>query len=150
MMIDVFRLVGSVNSWPSYQAPTNFYPCRIFISDHLMLSALGSRAAEPVNKSAPSMETVTLSSTQQFLERFYQPERQHHYKPFLRSPLCDLRTGHDVIGRSRAPSGTMPFSRYLHISINSLLATATMPILRIRLPPDANRRLYHRVNLLLG
>ena len=40
---------------------------------------------------------------------------------------------------NNAPSGTMSFSRYCHNAISSFLATATIPIRLILLPPPPNR-----------
>jgi hypothetical protein len=40
---------------------------------------------------------------------------------------------------SRAPSGTVPVSRYRHRSMTNFRASATMPTRRIRLPALANR-----------
>src|SRR5712692_7203038 len=54
------------------------------------------------------------------------------------------------IGFSCAPSGTTPVSRYRHSAINSLRASATIPIRRSRFPLLPKRRWYHWARALWG
>ena len=54
------------------------------------------------------------------------------------------------IGFSCAPSGTTPVSRYRHNAINSLRASATIPIRRRRFPLPPKRRWYHWARALWG
>ena len=54
------------------------------------------------------------------------------------------------IAFSRAPAGGVPVLRYFQSSINSLRASATIPIRRIRELPCPYFRSYHRLNSLCG
>jgi hypothetical protein len=49
-----------------------------------------------------------------------------------------------------APAGGVPVSRYFQNSTRSFLASATMPILRSRVPPCPNRRSYHWLSSFCG
>ena len=119
---------------------TTFYPCRPYIG-RSPNAFFASRRSRKLLVSAPSNG------------RFPSETRRH--SELLTPALSLLGIAYycfsqiNLVFRT-APLGIAPVSRYRHNSTSSLLAKATIPILRIRLLPCPNRSSYHFVSSLSG
>ena len=82
------------------------------------------------------------------------PSLERVFEPILgEGPTIHSRSDYHRILRSvfsSAPAGKTAVSRNLHSAINSFRANATIPIFRIRLLPEPNRRSYHFESSLSG
>lgn len=110
---------------------TTFYPCRY--CHRITIYNIRPQALSSQFKKPPIFTTVLRNPGR--LRKFHQ----------LEFPLKKANTSYAF---NRAPSGTIPFSMYLHKPISSFLANATIPIRRIRFPPNANRSVNHLLNIL--